>query len=128
MVLGLITGSMALTSCSKQAATASGPVGDPSLETYPISNSVLTNCRFQNPTPTYVFGSTITPNPVICDQGVALTAQVLTPALLPGQLAFSSGTLALTGVASEKVTNAPYDIYLENGAGYTIIKIQISIQ
>jgi len=125
----MVLGMLALASCSKPAASAVTPMGDPTLETYPISNTQLTNCHFQNPKPSYAFGSTITPNPVICDNGsVALVAQVLTPAALPTGLNFSEGTLALTGVANEKVTNAAYDIYLENGAGYTIIKIQISIQ
>lgn len=117
-----------LASCTKQASNdRRGPSG-PDVEVFPIENSKFKNCHFKNPNPSYTFGSTIEPNPIMCDEGVPKKVEILTPAPLPSGITFSPGLLNLSGTANERVVQAPYDFYIENEAGYAIIKIQISIQ
>ena len=117
-----------LVSCSKQNEDASPSNPTPTVESYPISAGELKNCRFQNPNPTYTFGAPIAPNPILCDEGVAMDVQLLTPGTLPTGLQFSKGQLSLVGTASEKVVKAPYDFYIENASGYLRVKIQITVQ
>ena len=98
------------------------------VDSLPIENSKLKNCRFQSITPSYAYGTAITPNPIICEEGVAKKVEILTPNPLPSGIQFSQDQLSLIGTANERVIQAPYEFYLENESGYTIIKIQISIQ
>jgi hypothetical protein len=115
-------------SCSKENQNARRVIQSGDSESIPIENSKLVNCRFSNPNPSYSFGSTITPNTIICDEGVAKKVEQLTPSPLPSGIQLNSESLSLSGTANERVIQAPYEFYLENEAGYTIIKIQISIQ
>ena len=127
--LGIALSILILTSsCSKQAAKTIAALSDPSSESMPIANSKFKNCHFKFPNPSYVFGSTIEPNIIQCDEGVAKSAQPLNPTKLPDGIRFDASTLSLIGIANERLVQAPYDFYLENEAGYVIIKIQISIQ
>ncbi len=114
--------------CTKEASKDSKPNLVIDSESFPIENTTLKNCRFKIPNPTYTFGSTIEPNPILCDEGVPKRAEILTPAAPPNGIQLSSATLSLVGIANERVVQAPYDIYLENESGYAIIKIQISIR
>ena len=114
--------SVGLTSCSKKNA-ADTPRGQiPIVDSFPISSSKFKNCRFQNENPTYTYGSAIPPNPILCDEGVARSVSLLTPTPLPAGLSFSMAELSLVGTASEKLTAAPYQFYIENEAGYLILK------
>ncbi len=119
---------LTLVSCSKQDRKPLSTPANPIVETFPISSGQFQNCRFENPSPTYSFGSAITPNPIICDQGVATSVQLLTPSPLPSGIQFKLGSLSLVGTANEKVQKAPYQFYIENEAGYQLLKIQITIQ
>ena len=114
--------------CSKQQQSASVPAPQPTVETFPISNSKLTNCRFQSAAPTYVSGTTIKPNPIICDQGVPTSVQVLNPNPLPAGIVFSKDQLSLTGTSTVKLAQTPYQFYLENEAGYVIINLQLTVK
>ena len=124
----LILSLLFFTSCTKQASKDRNSVTPGDVESYPIENSKLKNCRFKYQNPSYTFGATIEPNLILCDEGVPTKVEVLTPSLLPSGIQFSPNTLSLIGTANERVVQAPYDFYLENGSGYVIIKIQISIQ
>lgn len=124
----LIAISMMNSSCSKENQNAKRVIQSGDSESIPIENSKLVNCRFSNPNPSYTFGSTITQNTIICDEGVAKKVEQLTPSPLPSGIQLNADSLSLTGTANERVIQAPYEFYLENEAGYTIIKIQISIQ
>lgn len=124
----LVLGLLVLASCSKEATKDRKTNANIDSESYPIENAKLTNCRFKFATPSYTFGSTIEQNIILCDEGVPRKVEILTPAPLPSGIQFSHNTLSLIGTANERVVQAPYDFYLENESGYTIIKIQISIQ
>jgi hypothetical protein len=115
------------TGCSKQQA-ADAPAAQPTVETFPISNSKLTNCHFQTATATYSSGAAIAPNPIICAQGVPTSVQVLNPTPLPSGIAFSMDQLSLTGTSTVKLAQTPYQFYLENEAGYVIINLQLTVQ
>ena len=117
-----------VSSCSKENLNAKKIIQSGDAESIPIENSKLVNCRFQNPTPSYRFGTSIDPNVIICDEGVAKKVEQLTPSPLPSGIQLSNETLSLSGTANERVIQAPYEFYLENESGYMIIKIQISIQ
>jgi hypothetical protein len=127
-MLSLLLGVFFLTSCSKEKA-ASDPTNTPlGVETFPIANSALKNCRFQVSNPTYTQGSTIPQNPIICDEGVARSVQILGPnATLPAGIQFSNAQLSLVGTPTEKVSNAQYQFYLENEAGYVILKMNLTV-
>ena len=120
---------MAITlSCSKQKSAGSTGF-QPSLgETFPVSSSVLKNCHFQETQPIYFSGQSITANPILCEEGVARSVTLLTPAALPTGLAFSMSQLSLTGTPTEKSLSAPYEFYIENEAGYAILKMQITVK
>ncbi len=124
----LILSLLVLSSCTKEASKDGKTAITNGSESYPIENSKLKNCRFKNTAPSYTFGSTIEPNIIQCDEGVPKKVELLTVAPLPSGIQFSQNTLSLVGTANERVIQAPYDFYLENEAGYVIIKIQISIQ
>jgi hypothetical protein len=115
------------TGCSKDATTAA-TVTPQSVETFPLENTVLTGCDFQTPNPTYAFNSTIAPNPIVCKAGVARTVTLISPGLLPSGLKFDPTQLSLVGVANEKMVAVPYTYYVENEAGYIILKLTITIK
>ena len=124
----LFSALIAFSACSKKDA-AREPSGKPTVsETFPIENSKLTNCHFKNQNPTYSFQSTIEPNPISCDDGVPRKVELLTPTPLPNGLQFAANQLSLVGTAGEKVVGAPYEFYLENEAGYAIIKLHITVK
>ncbi len=122
--LAMMTGCSGNTNPSVPNAipTAIGPV------VQDASTGPLKNCRFQNPTPTYAFQSTISPNPIHCDQGIATAVTVLTPNSLPSGILFSQSQMSLTGSANEKVNQAPYLFYLENASNYLIIPLNLTIK
>jgi hypothetical protein len=117
-----------LSACSKKSSERdpNGQITVP--EGYPLSSSKLENCRFKDPAPTYSFNSTIELNAIQCDDGVPRTVQVLTPNGLPNGLEFTYSPLGLHGTAKERVVAAPYEFYLENEAGYQIIRMTITIK
>lgn len=117
-----------LISCTKENTNARKGNTALESESFPIENLKLKNCHFKFPTANYVFGATITPNIIQCEEGVPKKVEQLTPAKLPDGIHFDAGQLSLVGTANERVIQAPYDFYLENESGYVIIKIQISIQ
>jgi len=128
-IAALVFGSiLTLSACSKQELQSFRRNLPTDSESIPIENSKLKNCRFQSTNPTYPFGSTIQPNPILCDEGVPRKVELLTPSPLPSGVQFSMDQLSLVGTANERVIQAPYEFYLENESGYLIIKIQISIQ
>ena len=115
-------------SCSKQKSSST-PGFQPSLgETFPVSSTVLKNCHFQEAKPIYVAGQSITANPILCDEGVARSVTLLTPAALPTGLSFSMAQLSLIGTPTEKTVSAPYEFYIENEAGYAILKMQMTVK
>jgi hypothetical protein len=128
VVLGLTL--FALSACSKKEAERSptgqieGPIS------FPITSSKLENCRFKNPAPTYAFNSSIEANTILCDEGVPTKVELLTPNPLPNGIEFSmnQNLLGLTGTAKERVIGAPYEFYLENEAGYQIIKLTLTVK
>ena len=115
-------------SCSKpgKESPAGGQVPIP--DTFPIANSKFKNCRFENENPEYSYGTRIAPNRILCDEGVARAVSLLSPNPLPAGLSFSLAELALVGTASEKRTAAPYQFYMENEAGYLILKMRITVK
>ncbi len=119
---------LALTSCSKATTANNTATPIPDVETFPITAGKLTNCRFQNPSPTYTFQSTIAANPILCENGVPRKVELLTPTDLPTGMMFSMNQLSLTGVANQRVTGAPYQYYIENEAGYMIINLQVTVK
>ncbi len=116
------------TGCSKEDLGKLSRAQPGDVESIPLENSKLKNCRFQSITPSYAYGTNIPANPILCDEGVAKKVEILTPNPLPSGIQFSQDQLSLIGTANERVIQAPYEFYLENESGYAIIKIQISIQ
>ena len=119
---------LSLASCSKAKVSPLSPNNLSTAETFPIANSELKNCHFKDPNPTYTCGQTITPNPIQCDQGVARSVQILNPNPLPSGIQFSSNQLSLVGTAGERVTGSPYRFYLENEAGYVVLKMLLTVK
>lgn len=117
-----------LGSCSPEDQNTAKVKPVQEAESLPVENTKLKNCRFKFTAPNYAFGSSIEPNPIQCDEGVPKKVEILTPSPLPSGIQFSSSVLSLIGTANERVIQAPYEFYLENESGYSIIKIQISIQ
>ncbi|MBU6153825.1 MAG: hypothetical protein KGP28_05940 [Bdellovibrionales bacterium] len=115
-------------SCSKPNQETSTGGQTPIPDSFPIANSKLKNCRFEVENPTYTYGSAITPNRILCDEGVARAVSLLSQTPLPAGLSFSQAELALVGTASEKVTAAAYQFYIENEAGYLILKMRITVK
>lgn len=114
-----VTGAILVSGCTQDQPTNQNP-GTPDPQMDFISATKLKNCHFQNAAPSYTFNSTITPNPIICAEGVAKSVQLLTPSPLPSGIQFSMDQLSLTGTANEKVIGAPYQFWIENEAGYAI--------
>ena len=124
----LIAGFVLMSSCSKQKNTDPSVSQTPTVETFPISTGELRGCHFQNRTVIYSFGGTIAPNPIVCDQGVATSVQLLSPTPLPTGLQFNLGQLSLTGSANQKIAATSYQFYVENESGYLILPITITVQ
>jgi hypothetical protein len=118
---------LTLSACSQSNTDQSSAPSTPIVVSYPISNSKFKNCRFQNLNPTYSVNAQITPNPIDCDEGVATSVQLLSTTALPTGLTFSTATLSLVGTPSEKVSNAPYQFYVENEAGYVILTLNLTV-
>ncbi len=128
--IGALTGLLLLAAgCSKskdEPEPFDGQVSTP--QSFPLSAALLKNCRFGNPNPTYTFGKPIPPNPVICEEGAVKSVSLLNANPLPSGLSFSTAQMSLTGTASERTTSAPYQFYLENEAGYVILKMQLTVK
>jgi hypothetical protein len=127
-LIGVLLITISLAACSKQKPSSATAAPFPSVQSFPISSSVLTHCHFKDPNPVYTFGAAIPANPVLCDEGAIRAVTLLSPTPLPSGLSFSLDQLSLIGTASEKTNAAPYQFYAENEAGYTILKIQITIK
>lgn len=125
-VLGMMI--LALQACSKKQEDESPNGNIPDVEVFPIANQKLVNCHFKQASPVYAFNAKIEPNVISCDEGVPKRAEVLTPNPLPAGLELDVKTLSLIGTAKEKVSKAPYVIYLENEAGYVKIPLNITVQ
>ncbi len=119
---------LAALSCSKPNSENSRGNQIPIPDSFPLANSKLKNCRFEVENPTYSYGAAIVPNRILCDEGVARAVSLLSPTPLPAGLSFSLAELALVGTASEKMTSAPYQFYIENEAGYLILKMRITVK
>lgn len=119
-----ITGS----ACSKQDDATPVSSGTPTVETFPISTGAFKNCRFQDQSPVYTLGSTIPLNPIVCDFGVATSVQLLSPTPLPNGIQFEMNHLWLAGVATQRLSQTPYEFYIENASGYQILKLKITVQ
>lgn len=117
-----------LSACSKKDAGRSPNSQNIAPEPLAIESSKLTNCHFKVSNPTYSYQSTIAPNPIQCDDGVPRKVELLTPTPLPNGIQFAMNLLSLTGVAGERVINAPYEFYLENEAGYVMIKLLVTVK
>lgn len=117
-----------LGACSKSKDEGAKNGHVPEVEVFPITNAKLTNCRFATTSPVYAFNSKITPNVIRCDEGVPKRVEVLTQNPLPQGLSLDPSQLALVGTAKEKVSKAPYVIYLENETGYVKISLNITVQ
>ncbi len=126
--LGILAILLTLASCSQKNNGASKSTGTPTVESYPIANTKLQNCHFKNPAPTYTYGATITPNPIVCDSGVATAVSLVSASPLPTNMQFSMDQLALTGIASEKMSQIPYQFYVENQSGYVILNLQLTVK
>jgi hypothetical protein len=115
-------------SCSKpnQSNPSGGQIPIP--DSFPLSNTKFKNCRFEVENPVYSFGAAITPNRILCEEGYVRSVSVLSPNPLPAGLSVSTTEFALTGTASEKMTAAPYQFYIENEAGYLILKMRITVK
>jgi PBP1b-binding outer membrane lipoprotein LpoB len=119
---------LALCSCSKNKIDQAETLGTPTVESFPIENTKFKNCNFHDQAPSYTVNSAIAPNVISCDEGVAKTVTLLSAAKLPIGLAFDMSKLALTGTPTEKVTDAPYDFYIENEAGYLILHLNLTVK
>ena len=124
----LILTSLALAACSQK--NPDGPVSNlgPTVESFPIENTQFKNCHFHDQTPSYSVNTAITPNYISCDEGVAKSVQLLSATALPAGLSFDMGTLSLVGTATEKITNAAFDFYIENEAGYLILHLVLTVK
>ncbi len=78
--------------------------------------------------PSYTVGQTITANRILCDEGVATKIEVLTPTPLPKGLTLDLASRSLIGKPEERVIQAPYQIYLENEAGYLVISLTLTVR
>lgn len=119
---------VSVTSCSKAQQGLENGNPFPVVQTFPIENSELKNCRFQTANPVYSLGQKIPDNRISCDQGVPRSVQLLNPNPLPGGLQFSLEKLALIGTPGERVQNGAYTFYLENEAGYVTLKMSLSVK
>lgn len=123
-----LAGLFVLIACSKNSPTASLPAPVPEVETFPIQNTQLKNCHFKDRSPVYSYNTPIAPNPIQCDEGVAKKVELLSTSPLPNGIQFSMNDLSLVGTANEKIASAPYEFYIENEAGYQILKVQLTVR
>jgi hypothetical protein len=124
----ILTTFILLTSCSKSTPITDQSSGTPLVESFPIANTKFQNCRFQTPAPTYGVNSTITPNPIVCDAGVAKMVKLISTTSLPQGLVFSSDTLSLVGTPTVATKSTVFDFYIENEAGYVILPLTITVK
>jgi hypothetical protein len=127
---GMVAGLLLLTAgCSKSNDQPEPFDGqDSTPQSFPLSAALLKNCRFETPNPTYTYGQAIRSNPVICDEGAVRSVSVLNTNPLPSGLSFSTGQMSLVGTASERIPTTAYQFYLENEAGYAILKMQLTVK
>jgi hypothetical protein len=119
---------VSLSACSRAKDELTGGTPFPAVQSFPIEASQLKNCRFQTANPVYSQGQRITDNRISCDQGVPRSVQILGPTALPSGLQFSMDKIALVGTPGEKITSANYSFYLENEAGYVILKMALTVK
>ncbi len=119
---------VSLNACSRAKDELTGGNPFPAVQTFPIEASKLKNCRFQTANPVYSQGQRITDNRISCDEGVPRSVQLLGPTPLPTGLQFSMDKIALIGTPGEKITNGNYSFYLENEAGYVILKMALTVK
>jgi hypothetical protein len=117
-----------LSACSKQNGASDAVTTGIFPQTFPISSTVLMNCRFKNPTPIYTVGSPITPNSILCDEGVATSVSLLNATPLPSGLSFSMPQLSLIGTPTQKIPQTLFQFYIENESGYVILKMQMTVK
>jgi hypothetical protein len=124
----ILTTLILLTSCSKSTPIVDQGSGTPVVESFPIANTKFQNCRFQTAAPTYGVNSTITPNPIVCDAGVAKAVQLISTTPLPQGIIFSSDTLSLVGTPTVAMASTIFDFYIENESGYVILPLTITVK
>ena len=119
----------ALGACSKpQSPSGSSVLAGNIPQVFPVSAAMLKNCRFKDPDPVYTAGVSITPNSILCDEGAVSSVSLLNPAPLPTGLSFSMAQLSLTGTPSQKTAKTLYQFYVENSAGYVVLKMQLTVK
>ena len=126
--LGSILILMGTNGCSKPAEAPASITHVPAAQSFPISNAVLRNCRFQDPDPVYPAGVAIPPNPILCEGGEIRTVTLITPDPLPQGLILSSPGHRLTGTPSRNGAPSTHQFSLENEAGYATLKIRITVK
>ena len=126
--LGVSAILISLNACSRAQDNQTGGNPFPAVQSFPIEASKLKNCRFQTPNPVYTQGQRITNNRISCDEGVPRSVQILGPTALPSGLQFSMDQIALIGTPGEKISNGNYSFYLENEAGYIILKMALTVK
>ncbi len=114
--------------CSRAKNELTGGNPFPTVQSFPIEASQLKNCRFQTANPVYSQGQRITDNRISCDEGVPRSVQILGPTPLPSGLQFSMDKIALIGTPAEKISNGNYSFYLENEAGYIVLKMALTVK
>jgi hypothetical protein len=119
---------VALNACSRAKEELTGGNPFPTVQTFPIEASKLKNCRFQTANPVYSQGQRIPDNRISCDEGVPRSVQILGPTPLPSGLQFSMDKIALIGTPAEKISNGNYSFYLENEAGYMVLKMALTVK
>jgi PBP1b-binding outer membrane lipoprotein LpoB len=124
----LILAAFTLAGCSK--ASTDTPVSNlgTTVESFPIENTEFKNCNFHVTAPSYALNSAITPNYISCDEGVAKSVQLLSATALPNGLSFDLGTLSLVGTPTTAIAATPYDFYIENEAGYLILRLNLTVK
>ena len=114
--------------CSKPAETPASITHFPEAQSFPVSNAVLRNCRFEHPDPTYPVGVSIPPNPIFCEGGEIRTVALITPDPLPQGLILSTQEHRLMGTPSRSTAPSTHQFYIENEAGYATLKIRITVK
>ncbi len=130
LVRGLCAGLilLSLNACSRAQDKLAGGNPFPAVQSFPIEASKMKNCRFQTSNPVYSQGQRITDNRISCDEGVPRSVQILGPTPLPSGLQFSMDKIALIGTPAEKISNGNYSFYLENEAGYVVLKMALTVK
>lgn len=104
------------------------PLFQPEVVVDELSVGPLKNCKFSDPQPAYNFQTNIPPNTIQCEEGVPTHVELLSDLPLPSGLRWDAQQMALIGSANEKVSQAPYQFYLKNAAGYIIIPLKITVK